>query len=240
MFGNLFKPQQPQQTQANQSQPQQPAVAGPQQPTQQAGSSNPASQPQNPAGNQSQNFPQNPVDIYASLFDNNKQQQQDAPPTFNIDSEALNKVSSGLKFTEGLDQNLVQQALQGDPQAFMQVLNAVGQNAYKTSLQHGGVLADKFIGARSEYDRKAVSGEVKQQLISSNFNVPNASHPVVKQELRRIADMMHKQNPDASPQEIAQAAQEYFTNLSQAISQPQQSAQAKAEEAEVDWDKHFS
>lgn len=219
-----------QQTQAQQK-PQGPAGNQPGQPN----ASN--SQQQGDQNIQSSEFPQNPLDAYAAMYDNMSKLTPEAAPSFALDTGVLDKVSSGLKFSDGLDQNLIKQAMAGDEQAFLSVIEHVGRNAYKTSLQHSGALTEKFVGSRSEFDKKNLSSSVKSELVNSNFTVPNASHPVVKQELRRLADMMHKQNPDASPAEIAKAAQEYFINLSQAMA-PAAPASKEAE-GEIDWDKHF-
>lgn len=238
IFGNMFSSgnaQQQQQQQQQQAPSQQQQAASNQQ--QQAGGNL-----QNPdvKTSESSNFPPNPLDAYAALLDNSKQ-QQDAPPSFNLDPAELQKISGKLSFTNGIDPELAQKAVQGDMQAFMDVMNSVARNAYMTSIQHGGALTDKFVGARTEYERKGISSEVSKQLIHNSIQVPNANHPVVKAELKRIAEMMHKQSPDASPGEIAQRAQEYFIQLSEAMGggSTQAEQQQKQAPAEVDWDKWF-
>lgn len=183
------------------------------------------------------NEPQNPLDAYAKLFDNaNNSKQTDGPPSFNLDPETLNKVSGSLDFTQGIDPELLSKATSGDSQAFLKIINQVGQRSYQAALHHGTTLTDKYVGARSEYERKALPGQVRQSLTDHALSsIPNANHPVIKQQLKMISNQMQAANPDASPEEIAQAATKYIQDLAGALS-PQQNASNSADQPkEMDW-----
>lgn len=234
-FGGQQQQQQPQQQQAPQSAPNAPSTSGGQ-----ASTNPPAGQQQNPPGNQQQQQPQNPLDSFMSLWDNTKQQQQEAPPSFNLNPEEVKKISSSMRFTDGISQEQFQQAMNGDQQAFFAMMDHVGRQAYSTALQHGGALTDRFVGARSEYENKKVPSQVKKELVSANLqSAVNVQHPVIRKELTRIAEAMHSQNPDASPAEIAQAAVDYFSQISQAMTGQQQQEQQSKGDQPVDWDKFF-
>lgn len=185
--------------------------------------------------------PVNPLDAYSKLWDTSATDSS-KPPAFALDATVLDKVSSGLNFTQGVPAELMQKAMTGDTQAMMDIMNHVGQQAYRASLSHSTTLTDKFVGARSEYDLGSIGSKVKQELTSSALqeSVPNASHPVVKQELKRIADAMQKMNPDSSPQEIAESAKQYFNTLYSAANPQPTQAQTRAASGEVDWDKYFN
>lgn len=185
-------------------------------------------------------LPVNPMDAYAKLWDTTNTDTS-APPAFSIDPTTLDKVSGSLNFTQNVAPELMQKATSGDMTALMQIMNQVGQQAYKASISHNSTLTDKFVAARSQYDFKNIGSTVKQEMTSTALqtSVPNATHPVVKQELRRIADAMQKQNPDASPQDIADSAKKYFNELYSAVNPGQTQQEQQAATGEQDWDKYF-
>jgi hypothetical protein len=193
---------------------------------------------QNP---QSTGQPNHPLDHFSGLWDNTNQQQPEAPPSFNLNPEDIKKVSSNLKFTEGISPDKFQQAMSGDQQAFFEMMDHVGRQAYSMALQHNGVLTDKFVSSRAEFEKKSMPSQIKKELVSSNLqSTVNTKHPVIKKELTRIAEAMHSQYPDASPAEIAQAATEYFSQLSQAMGNKSDPQEETNKAKEVDWDSFFS
>ena len=68
-------------------------------------------------------------------------------------------------------------------------------------------------------------------------NAPNYNHPVVKAELNRIASQFAAANPDASPQEVAKAAQKYISDLQTALNP--ETKKGSPEEGEMDWSKYL-
>lgn len=221
IFSNIFNPQPKQETPVPTPQDTNPA------------NPNPSPQP----NSQTPAEPQNPLDAYAKLFDNaNKSQQADGPPSFNLDPETLTKVSGSLDFTQGIDPDLLSKATSGDSQAFLKIINQVGQRSYQAALHHGTTLTDKYVGARSEYDRKALPSHVRQSLTDHALNsIPNATHPVIKQQLKMISSQMQAANPDASPGEIAQAASKYIQDLAGALNPSQSASKASDSAEDMDW-----
>jgi hypothetical protein len=201
--------------------------------------------PENPQHNQKAN----PLDQFNNLWDTSKQGQPEAPPSFSIDDKVLDSVVSQQDFTKGVDSELVKKAMAGDAQSMMDVMQAIGRNAYRASLQHGGLLTDKFVSAREAHSEKGFQGKVRQELTTSALaDTPNFSHPVVKKQLTAIAKQFASQNPDASPQEIAKMSKDYLQELVTAItptseddtdpSQRKGNPLAKKGK-EVNWDKWF-
>jgi hypothetical protein len=190
-------------------------------------------------GNEGNNSPVNPMDAYGKMFDNTGL-QADKPPSFSIAPDVMDKVVGQQDFTKGINPELFQKVLQGDSNAFMEVLNSVGRNAYRSSIEHGGMLTDQFVSAREGHSNKGFSSKVKQELTTNALSgTPNFQHPVVRKQLTEIATRMSQLHPDASPQEIADLSKQYLTDLSSVINPP---ADTKAQEAskETDWDKYFS
>lgn len=184
-------------------------------------------------------LPANPLDVYAKLWDTTDKAPE-AAPVFNLDPKVLDQVSGTLDFTKSVSPELLQKATTGDMQAMMQVMNHVGQQSYKAALAHSSSLTDKFVESRSKFDFKGIGAQVKSELASNAMSsIPNYNHPAVKTEVTRIAQAMQKQNPEASPEEIATATKEYFTNVYAAIN-PASPDQSKQQAAEQDWDKFFA
>lgn len=184
------------------------------------------------------NTTQNPLDVYSKMFDNANKETEGAP-AFKIDPKILNDVSGKMNFTQGIDPELMQKASSGDVNALLSIINITGQNAYRASLEHGTALTDTFLTHKGGYDKKQLESGVKQQLTSNELSsAPNYSHPVVKAELNRVAAQFSRANPDASPQEVAQAARKYINDLQLALNPKASSPETK--DGEMDWSKYLS
>lgn len=185
--------------------------------------------------------PANPLDAYKKMFDNAANTGQQAPE-FKLDPEVLGKVSSSMDFTKGVQQETVQKALAGDVTSLMEVIKSVGQNAYRASIEHNTALTGAYLDQRSTFDTTKINGGVRQQLTQAELaQTPNYEHPVIKNELNRIASQYARANPDASPQAIAKAAQTYINDLYSAMN-PSQSGgdSSNAGGGEMDWSKYLT
>lgn len=181
-----------------------------------------------------------PLAVYAKMFDKATAESDDVAPSFQLDPKVLAEVSSKLNFTQDIPPDLMQQAMAGDSNALVQIINLAAQSSYKAALSHTSTLTDKFVGARTEHGLKNVGSKVKQELTNSALSgTPNYNHPVVKRQLNMVAESLSAQHPDATPQEIAGMAAKYIQDLAQAIS-PQAQQQAQAQTEEHDWAKYLS
>lgn len=182
----------------------------------------------------------NPLDAYAKVFEN-VNTPGDIPPSFTIDPKVLSEVSGSLNFTNNIPADLMQKATSGDANAMVQLMNHVAQQAYQASLHHSSALTDKFVNARSSFDLKSVGSKVKGELTNTAMAaIPNYKHPAVKLQLNMIADAMSRQNPDASPQEIAKAASQYIQDLASAINPTTGNSQQSKESSGEDWSAYFA
>lgn len=182
----------------------------------------------------------NPLDMYKALYENAGKDTEPVAPSFKLDPEILNKVSSSMDFTKGVEEDLLNKALSGDSKALLSVMQHVGRNAYSASLEHATALTDTHLSQRQEYDTKRLNEGVRSRLTEEALtSAPNYSHPVLKAELNRIASMIARQNPDASPSQIAKQAQEHLNNLSDALKRDTTPASAKREK-EIDWTKYLT
>lgn len=222
---DLFKAPEPQQEQQQTQQTQQPAT-----------------EPAKLEG--SEQTPVNPLDAYKKMFDNATSGTPNTPPAFKLDPQVLNDVSSKMDFMQGIDAELVQKATSGDVNSLMKVIQSVGQNAYRASLEHTTALTDTYLGERSKFDKGTVAAGVRQQLTQAELaSAPNYDHPVLKAELNRVAAQYAKANPDATPQQVAKAAHQYIQDLNAALNPSTGSSgngQGQGNAGEMDWSKYLS
>lgn len=186
---------------------------------------------------------ENPLDAYSKMFDNANNGSDLQAPTFKIDPKVLNNVSSKMDFTKGIAPEMLTKATSGDVSALMEIIKTVGQNSYRASLEHSTSLTDAFMAQRGEYEGQVLAKGVRSQLTSAELaNAPNYNHPVVKAELNRIASQFAAANPDASPQEVAKAAQKYIFDLQAALNpaDPTKNSDGSAKPEEMDWSKYLS
>ena len=172
------------------------------------------------------------------MFDNANNNSDIQAPTFKIDPKVLSEVSGKMDFTKGINGEVLQKATSGDVNALLDIIKTVGQNSYRAAIEHNTALTDTFLTTRGDFEKKSLERGVKSQLTASELsNAPNYNHPVVKAELNRIANQFAAANPDASPQEVAKAAQKYISDLQSALNP--EAKKGSSEEGEMDWSKYL-
>lgn len=218
-----------------------PAASNP--PVSQASAEKPLSIPGDPAtaAGVVPGTPVNAMDAYNKMYENANKDTSIQAPVFKIDPKVLGEVSRGMDFVKGVDPALMEKAMGGDAKSMIQLMQSVSQNAYSASLEHATALTETHLGQRAAYDSSRVDKGVRQQLTTNALSeAPNYSHPVVRQELNRVATQYAAANPDASPQQVAKAAQKYISDLHTAL-QPQQTPEQQREASgEMDWTKYLS
>lgn len=160
--------------------------------------------------------PENPFDVYTKLFETAATNSDIQAPSFSIDPKVVAEVSGKMDFTKGINPELIQKATNGDAASMIQLIQEVGRNSYRASLEHTTKLTDTHLGQRSEFEGKKLRQGVKQELTMGAFDPatnPQLNHPVVRTELNRIASQFAAANPDATPQEIAGMAKKYFSDI---------------------------
>lgn len=240
LFGGQGQQQQQQQPNGQQQQQNQPQGQTNGQPP--ANGQAPANNPAQGGNVNGTNTPVDPVEFYNKMWQNNPNQQSEAPPKLAIDSDTLSKVSSQIDFTQGIDPQLVQKATSGDINSLMQLMNAVSQNTYRTAMQHQSAVTDAFVGQREEFFGKKIPSVIRDELTMNSISSSAQKAPAfVKQQLSEIAKKMQAANPDASPEEIATAARQYVADLSKAVNGDSNQGQAQSQQRQeaVDWDAYF-
>lgn len=182
---------------------------------------------------------ENPLDAYKKVMEDAAKNTDAPAPSFKLDDKVLTDVSSKMDFTKNIDPALMAKAMAGDASAFLQVMQASNQAAYRASLEHSSALTDTFMSQRSAYEQDKINSGVKTQLTQQSLaSAPNYSHPVIKQELNRVAEQFARANPDMSPQDIAKAAQKHIQDMAQALAPPPVPTQEQKME-NMDWSKYL-
>ena len=188
---------------------------------------------------QQQQAETNPLDAYKNLQDNGDNADESAP-SFSIDDEALSGVAGKLNFIKDINPELVQKATSGDAGALVALINATAQQSYRAALKHVTTLTDTHLAQRETFNQKAIESGVRKSLIQQEIStIPNASHPVVQQEIARIARDFAKRSPEATPAQIKEQAIRYFNEVHNAMSGQSESAPKKASEV-TDWESFLT
>jgi len=194
-----------------------------------------ATLPNNANGQQA---PADPLAPFAKMYDTVA--QQDTAPQFALDEKALSTAASSLDFMKGIDPQLKERAMTGDATAIMELIAHGSRQAYQHALSHSSTLTGKFTDAREAYNSKSFSGKVRNELtVNALTGTPNYSHPVVRKELIRVSKEIQAQNPDASPQEVADQARQYLTEISGALNPTNTAQEQQSKGKSVNWDNYF-
>lgn len=247
-FGSLF-------TNVPRVQTQQPQQQQPQQQQQPTGKPNsslevPGSPQQQQQPGQQQPAPQNsPLDAFKEMWQTtpeNQAQNADpfASPLFNMEPGKVDEAINQIDFVKQMDPALVQRAMSGqDPQAFMELINGTARKALATAVQLSTATAEQAgqkIGQRFNTALPARFKDLQiQSLAPTN---PLLSNPAAAPMLDAVRQRLKVQNPDWTPAQISQKAEDYFSAFAQELqnSDPAKAAERKQQAAatqETDWDQ---
>lgn len=228
-FASLAPVQQPQQQQQPQA-AQQPPAAQPQTP----GMAKPAnpdpfqqSQSQDPQqpNNTSTPAQTNGVDAFKDLWAPNANSENadmySAPiwdENVNVKSEAMQKAIGEMNFFDSSvagNQELVQNALKGDMNAFAQVLNMVARNAFSESMGMTARMTDTSARIAMERMRATAPKQVRTTTAEASLlkAIPELSHPAYSSYATNVVNQIAQKNPNYSAEQIAEAAQNFFGGL---------------------------
>lgn len=180
-----------------------------------------------------------PFDRFGKMFDNS--QKPEVAPGFAIDDKMLDDVASKQDPFAGIDADLLARADAGDSKAAREVMTMAMRNMYKTTVKHNGILGEKFVGAREEFQGKSFGKKVKSELTANSMaDHPAMKSPVVKKQMNEAAQRFADAHPDMSPQEIKDMTVDYFKQLG-ALFNPQADGGAggKSEPEDADFDQWF-
>lgn len=190
-----------------------------------ANNTNNADNNADPAKGKSQD---SPLDTYAALFDTPKDDkgqpiaQPDDPlstPVVSFDPAKLAEALKGKNLVGAIDPELMQKAMSGqDPQAFMQVLNQAATNSFQSSLAVSARLVEDAIKKHTANIEAALPDRIRNTQIRQGVaKNPTLSHPSVKPMVDALKMQIASRNPQLSPDQVQQYAENYWLEASKAI-----------------------
>lgn len=169
--------------------------------------------------------PSNPLDNFKDLWKNPDTSGQPpadpfSQPLFNTDPTKIVEASQKANFLSQIPQELMQKAMSGqDPQAFMEVINSVGQQSLALALQLSTATIEQAGSKIGERYKQDVPNRFKDvQLNSIKSSNPVLSHPSAEPMLQMLRGQIRKNEPNLSADEINRKAEEFLTTFAGQLS----------------------
>lgn len=165
---------------------------------------------------------QSPQDQFKDLWSTIPAQQGSQAPNFQLSQEQLSSVTGKMDFTRGINPeqfNKIAAGGQEAVQAFQEVINHVGRQAFQASAQFSSNLTERGY----EVAQKQVSNSLpslvtnhlaKDSLYQAN---PKLRDPAIQPMVEALQMQLQTKNPNATPQEINTAVQSYMERMQQAM-----------------------
>lgn len=164
-------------------------------------------------------------------------------PLFNSDPAKIREATSQMDFSRELPQELMSRVMAGnDPQAIVEMVNAVAQKALATSLQLATATTEQAGQRMGERFKTALPSQFRDlQIQNQRPSNPILDHPATKPLLDSVRQRLKLQNPDWQPQQIQAEAEKYFTDFAASLQEadPSQVAARKAAAAESGEDMNW-
>jgi hypothetical protein len=154
---------------------------------------------------------------------NNPANPQGQRPALNADVAKIAEVANKLNFTSTINPQLVQKALAGDQAAFVQCLNAVGQQGFIAAAQASSHLVDKQSSSVIDHVERQLPNQIKSFQSRDAFLTknPNFSHQAVAPILGVIQTQLAQHFPNATSSELSSYSERYLTEMVSALSTKQ-------------------
>lgn len=244
MFRNLS-----QATQANQ-QPQQPvqtATNAPATVQPQPGQGSPANSMELPAS-QTQQAEVSPLAEFEKLWEtdpNAPTQKFDPTTLFNLDQAKMDAALQQVDFTSGIKPEELQAVVSGGEgavQALAGLLNKVGRQALAANTKVGANMIQAALGKVDGGLDSRIQNQVKLSQVQSSLmqDNPALSSPAVAPLVELMKQQFTAKYPTASPQEIAQLAIRYVSEVGNAFAGKPASQESSDSGGEIDWGKYIS
>lgn len=154
-------------------------------------------------------------------IDPNKKAPESVVPAFNIDQKALSEAVSKMDFAGAVTPELAKKALEGDPAAFKEAINAAAQAAFAQSAQASGRLIEKSLSATvDKLVAERLPAMMKSHTIANHVATENPilDNPAVAPIAQSLRDQVMAKNPNASAVEVNNQVREYLAGFATLIS----------------------
>lgn len=176
----------------------------------------------------------NPLDIYLQKPDtvpthdaagNPISPQVKALPTaplLALDSTKVATAAAQIDFMQGVDQELLTKATEGDAASMMQIMQTIAGNSYAQAIQHGAALTENHVTQYGDYQATQLAPMVNtaltNQALATGTSVQgDFSHPVVQAQLKAYAAEIQLSNPTLHPAQAAEMAQQQLITMTSSV-----------------------
>lgn len=193
------------------------------------------------------------LEAFKDLWDNSTEGNEgddlsayDPSASLNVDPEAIQQAVSQIDFSQVLDPQTLSQISEGGEQAqqaFAKSMNSLAQHVFSQSMIANATLVKQALGKSTEaFDRRAQQlvrhSDVSKEVQNAN---PAFKHPSAKPIVESMQYQLQRKYPQASPQEIAQKAQQWFEEFANEMRAPERAAEQQRRSAnEPDWEAFFN
>jgi len=169
----------------------------------------------------------------------------DASRLIEVNPEQLQSQVRSMNFMQGVaTPELLAQVAEGGEkgvQAMLMMVNGAAQNAFAQSALATQKISSESLNRALPHVDKRIDGmfrdkEIDKSVFGSN---PMFKHPAVKPMVQALIPQLKLQYPNASSEELAQAAGEYFMNFTKSL-QPETPKTPAQQDAEFDWSSWLS
>lgn len=170
------------------------------------------------------NASKSPLDEFEGLFkiqDNKDDPEKNlTAQLFDFDQDKMGKAAESLNFVQGIDEEVIGKAMQGDQRAFMQVLNRAAQNAFLQGTQLNTKLIQQGVDRRIDAFQDVLPHRFRDFQVSNSpvDENPVFNHAAMRPVVKALQEQAMKAYPDASPQEVNSMVKKYLSAFSQSIS----------------------
>jgi hypothetical protein len=175
---------------------------------------------------------QTPLDAYKGLWDNADANAEQAPK-FEIDGKIIDSTAANMDFMHNLPADLQEtfESLGDQGPGFAKLLNHVGRKAYASAISHNSVLTGKYLDVKGQFDQKGLGRSIKQHMALTGIDSHKAAQgsPIVRENLRMIAQNLARLNPDATPEWIQEKSIKFFDEMANALNPKVQAAEQAQE-----------
>lgn len=164
---------------------------------------------------------QAPLAEYADLFNNAPVEGANAPVTLDdpylaIDRDKVQEFVATKSFLNTSPENmaLVAKALQGDTQAFVEVLEQVGRSIYMDSALNSTHVAEKIARVGVNRLRDAIPQQIRSLSSAEKMSEINPlfNNPALKPLAEGMKLAFEAKNPTATPAQIAEMTNKFFAD----------------------------
>lgn len=202
------------------------------------------------AGNPNAEGAASPLDNFQELWQNTTKDGEDGSPDPNIpqplDKEALNNKLGTLQFANITAEDVASITNGGDQavQTLGKLLNSVGRQASMSAILASEGLLNHHVGLAENRVAAQLPGAIRSHTskgaVTSDKTLSNLQHPALKPMVDMVTKQFLAKYPDATDQQIADNAREFFTGMASMVTAPNQADNSANQQMPADdWDTWF-